>query len=584
MAVRSALQAPGKLSARTIRQHLDRVLSSPTFHQVDRLKRFLKFIVEEAATGRGDQLKEYVIGVQVFDKEAQFDPRTDPIVRVQARRLRARLLRYYREEGQGDEITIELPKGGYAPVFKRRDEALPQKRSVTAALAARNTVAVSTFGDLTRNGELGYFCRGLTEEIVHRLATFKSLRVLAARDDAGSSDAALVVSGSVRGSSDKVRITVQLFDPASRSYMWSESIDATLADPLATEEEVARLVVEKLRPQIVDAAPAAWTGRSTTNLAANNLYVQGRYHLNQRTEEALLKATDFFEKALVEDTGFALAHSGLADTYGLLAHYGVRGPADVWAKAASSAATAVMLDPHSAEAHTSLAHVKSTQDWDWAGAEREFRQAISLTPRYPTAHHWYAMSCLVPLGRLDEALDEMLVAQALDPVSSIISRDVAVIQLYRRDFAAALDQCDQTIELNPHFSPAYFTLGLVQEQRQELDESVAAFQRAVSLSPHSPRMQSALGRAFAISGKKAMGEKILKELEELASQRYVSPLDLATLDLALGRIDSAFKLLGKATEERIFDLLAMKVDPRFTSIHEDRRFIALTKKVGLEQA
>src|SRR5262249_23480831 len=140
------------------------------------------------------------------------------------------------------------------------------------------------------------------------------------------------------------------------------------------------------------------------NLAAYNLYVQGRYHLNQRTEEGLRKAVEFFERAIGESAQYAQAYSGLADAYSLLGHYGVLAPADVWTKAASNAASAVLQDGNSAEAHTSLAHVKSTQDWDWMGAKREFESAISLDPRYPTARHWYAVSCLVPLGRLDEAL------------------------------------------------------------------------------------------------------------------------------------------------------------------------------------
>ncbi len=150
-------------------------------------------------------------------------------------------------------------------------------------------------------------------------------------------------------------------------------------------------------------------------------------------------------------------------------------------KAASNAAWAVLLDEESAEAHTSLAHVKSTQDWDWAGAEREFQRAINLNPRYASAHHWYAMSCLVPLARLDEAMEELLRAQALDPVSSIISREIAVTHYYKRDFDLALEQCDHTIEQNPHFSAAYWTLGLVQDERKEFDEAIAAFQRAIQL-------------------------------------------------------------------------------------------------------
>src|SRR5207245_1392426 len=204
---------------------------------------------------------------------------------------------------------------------------------------------------------------------------------------------------------------------------------------------VAAAIFHKLEQELTDKRVGYGVRGPSENLAAHNLYLQGRYHLNQRTEEGLRKALDFFEKALIEDAQYALAHAGLADAYGLLAHYGVFGPAEVWSKAASSAATAVMLDANSAEAHTSLAHVRSTQDWDWAGAEREFQRAISLNPRYATAHHWYAMSCLVPLGRLDEALNEIRIAQSIDPVSSIVARDLAVVHFYRRDFEMALEQC-----------------------------------------------------------------------------------------------------------------------------------------------
>ena len=155
-----------------VREHLDRILASPTFQQGDRLKRFLKFIVLEAVAGRRHELKEYVIGVQVFGKEESFDPRTDPIVRVQARRLRAKLVRYYREEGRADETVIELPKGGYAPVFKQRDTPVLIKRSVAAALVSRNTVAVLPFADHSVERDLDYFCRGVREEIVHHLTRF----------------------------------------------------------------------------------------------------------------------------------------------------------------------------------------------------------------------------------------------------------------------------------------------------------------------------------------------------------------------------------------------------------------------------
>jgi TolB-like protein/Flp pilus assembly protein TadD len=579
--IRPALAASNGLPEKTIRQQLDRVLASPTFQQVDRLKRFLTFITNETAAGRGDQLKEYVIGVQVFGKEASFDPRTDPIVRVQARRLRTRLVRYYRDEGGNDDIVIDLPKGGYAPVFKRRSAAASSRRSIGAALVSRNTVAVLTFADHSAGGQLDYFCKGLRQEIIDTLAKREGLRVLVG-DDAASkaSDAAMVVTGSVREAGATLRISMQLIDGASGCYLWSESMNTTLADALTAQETVARAIATKLDVDVLTNAGGA--RRPTENLAAHNLYLQGRYHLNQRSEDALRKAVDFFEKAIVEDAQYAPAYSGLSDAYGLLGHYGVLGPADVWTKTASSAASAVMLDGNSAEAHTSLAHVRSTQDWDWSGAEREFQRAIGLNPRYPTAHHWYAMSCLAPMGRLDEALDEMLVAQSLDPVSSIIVRDVAVIHFYRRDFDAALDQVDHTIELNSHFSLAYLTLGLIQEQRRDFDESAAAFQRAIHLSPQTPRMHAALARTYALSGKRKTAQGILRKLEALAKGRYVSPFEFAVIQFALGHVDLGYNWLTKACQDRSFELLSIKVDPRFDPFKDDRRFAIVTRQMGLE--
>lgn len=593
MAPRGGTAALGKGADQRIRQQLARILASTTFQKVDRLKRFVSFIVLEAVAGRGDQLKEYVVGVQVFAKDQSFDPRTDPIVRVQARRLRARLGRYYDGEGEADEIVIELPKGGYVPAFRKRESDGIAKRSVSATLVNRNAVAVLPFGDNSPTGSLAYLCKGVRQEIVHQLAQFSALRVIAwdpsdsthggdTPDVARTLGAARIIAGGIRNAGERFRVTTQLIDAASGCYVWSESIDYQGGDALALQDQVARAVIERLRPDVLGPRSASAPGRPTENLAAHNLYLQGRYHLNQRTEEGLQKAADFFQRAIVEDAQYALAHSGLADAYGLLTHYGVLSPADAWAKVASSAAAAVMLDGQSAEARTSLAHVKSTQDWDWRGAEQEFQRALSLDARYPTAHHWYAASCLAPMGRLDEALDQMQLAQFLDPVSAIIARDLTMVHYYRRDFDEALEQCDHTIELNPHFSPAYWTLGLIQEQRKDLDESAAAFQRAVQLSPQSPKMQGALGRAFALSGKRNMALGILKKLRGLSKHRYVAPSEFALIHFALGQVDLGFRWLSKACQDRCYDLTAINVDPRFDSLKSDRRFADVATQIGLD--
>jgi tetratricopeptide (TPR) repeat protein len=288
---------------------------------------------------------------------------------------------------------------------------------------------------------------------------------MALKEAAGQVNGVLMVTGSVRKAGTEARITTNLVDAASGCYLWSTAIDRTLDNIFAVQEEIARVVAEQLKLELMLGAQSRNVCRPTENLTAYNLYLQGRYHLNQRTEEGILKAVEFFEKAIVEGAEYAQAYSGLSDAYGLLGHYGVLAPAKVFTKAASDVAWAVLQDDNSAEAHTSLAHVKSTQNWDWLGAEREFQRALALDPRYPTAYHWYAMSCLTPLGRLDQACEEMMLAQAQDPISSIIGCDLARVYYYRQDYEAALEQCDHTIELNPHFATAYWTLGLVQEQR-----------------------------------------------------------------------------------------------------------------------
>jgi serine/threonine-protein kinase len=571
------------------REQLERILRSEAFQQADRLKRFLTFIVEEALAGRQADLKEYVIGVQVFRKDTSFDPRTDPIVRVQARRLRAKLFRYYREEGRADAVLVDLPKGGYTPVFKKRDAPVLLKRSITASLVSRNTILVQSFADHSAAGNLGHLCQAVRDEVIHHLTQLAGIRVFASwggeqRQDveAATKGAALIVGGHIRSAGDQVRIGVYLVDGASGCYLWSDAVESDAEGTFAAQEKVASAVVRKLEPELRAGRRVTGLDQPVENLAARNLYLQGRYHINQRSEEGLRKAVDFFEKTLAGGAEYALAHSGLADAYGLLTHYGVLAPAEVWTKAASHASTAVMLDGLSAEAHVSLAHVKATQDWDWISAEREYQRAIVLDSGYATGHHWYAMSCLAPLGRLGEALDELVIAQALDPVSSIVGRDIAVIHLYRRDFETALEQCDQTIELNPHFAPAYWILGLIQEQLRDFEESAAAFQRAVHLSPQTPRMHGALGRTFALSGRRKLALEVLRKLEAYATERYVSPMEFAWIHFGLGDLDTGFRWLTRAFADRAFDLVSIQVDPRFDPLRDDPRFKTLLKQLGFD--
>ena len=558
------------------------VVQSKSFRQLDRLQKFLTYIVEETLQGRAEQLKEYPIGVDVFGRDSSFDPRLDPIVRVQARRLRLRLAAYYAQEGLKDSLVIELAKGGYAPAFRMVESTLPPKKIISTALVSRNSVAVRPFEDDSPAHDEKPFCNGIAREIIQSLGNLPGLVVKSGTGSEFQQSAAFVVEGSVRKNNDLLRITTHVVDTVRACYIWTETIDRRKGDDFAIQEEVARRVGEVLCLGVADRiAPGPDKAIGTNNLAAHNFYLQGRYHLEQRTEHGLQKSLEFFNRAIEEDPRMAIAYAGLSDAYNLLANYGVCAPAEVWTKAAASAAQAVLLDNESGEAHTSLAHLKATQDWDWAGAEREFLRAISLNPQNPVAHLWYGVSCLCTLGKLDEAMAEVKTAQALDPVSSIISRNIALVHYYQRNLDLALQQCDLTIEQNPHFAAAYWTLGLVQEQRGELDEAAAALKRAVELSPPSPRILGALGSVMAKDGRREEALKILAQLDDLSVQRYISPFEPALINFSLGRREEGFALLSRAFADRCFELITIHIDPRFDPIRNDERYKSLFKKLNL---
>jgi serine/threonine-protein kinase len=327
---------------------LDRILGSKPFRQSERLKRFLRFVVLETLAERGDRLKEFVVGAEVFERDATFDPRNDPIVRVEARRLRAQLARYYREDGLTDDVIIDLPKGGYTPTF-RTVSVSAAKRAPARSLSQRNSVAVLPFADYTRAGDQEHFCRGLVQALTMGVCQIKGMRLTAwprtapfDREDhlksiAESLKTSLLICGGVRTTGSTRLINVQLLDIVNGYYLWSESVECREEEEIDAQHRVAAVVAEKLRA-LIGSGFHGHGGAETENLAARNLWMQGRYHLNQRTEEGLKRALEFFEKATAEDAQYAVAYSGLADTYGLLAHYGVIPPVEAWSKAASNAA------------------------------------------------------------------------------------------------------------------------------------------------------------------------------------------------------------------------------------------------------
>ncbi len=333
---------------------LDKLIQSRHFARSGRMRRFLQFAVEHALAGTGDRIKEYSVGVEVFDRRSDYDPRTDPIVRVEARRLREKLRAYYKSEGQNDSVVIELPKGAYMPVFGSRaatSSALPAENVQTA-------IAVLPFANLSPEAGDDYFSDGLTEELILLLTRVRELRVVAwysASQFRGREQdlraireelkVGVVLRGSVRRTEARVRVMAQLIDTSSGAYLWSEGFDRSTRDVLAIQEEIARAIVGTLRLAL-DFAGVRIAAPRKLNVECYNLCLQARFHARGRISAGLRKSLECYQQAAEKDPGSSSAHAGLADTYSLLADYGVIHPKDVMPRAEASAQTALELDPN----------------------------------------------------------------------------------------------------------------------------------------------------------------------------------------------------------------------------------------------
>jgi len=584
---------PVGISAESVRRELQRALNSQNLVHSERLRRFLTFVVERTISGHADQLKEYVIGLSVFDKDDSFDPRLDPIVRVEAGRLRAKLTRYYETEGLQDPLVIEFSRGSYTPTFLRREPHSPASTAAEAGQEKR-TVAVLPFSDQSPDKDQEYFCEGMSIELISALTKLENLRVPAwsstrqfkgqdydIREIGARLRVEAVLEGSVRKEGEHLRIAAQLVDVSSGCGIWSETYDREMRDIFTIQEEISRAIVDTLKVRLGGGGRRRLVKQSTESSSAYRRYLKGRYYWNRRSQKGLTEGLRYFEKALEVDPAYALAYTGVADSHALLGNYGVLPTHMVRARAKEAAVKAVELDATLAEAHTSLGHVAATYDWDWEMAEREFETAIQLGDNYATAHHWYAITCLMPLRRLDEALLEIRRAQELDPISVVIARDLALVLYCRREYSQAATQALRTLELDPSFYEAYWILGLISEQQGRFTAACEAFQKGVSLS-RTPRLVGALGHCYAAMGEQQHALLAIRELGAISQRRYVSPFDTAIVYMGLGDKDRAFEWLDKALAQRCYEMVWLKADPRWDVLRSDGRFISIINAIGLE--
>jgi tetratricopeptide (TPR) repeat protein len=283
------------------------------------------------------------------------------------------------------------------------------------------------------------------------------------------------------------------------------------------------------------------------------------------------------------DPHYALAHAGLADCYIGLSFYSYLPPHQAMPEAKSEATKALEIDSSLAEAHASLAHVRANYEWDWPAAEREFKQAIQLAPDYATGRQWYAAHCLTPLGRLDEALREMKLAQEQEPLSLVMNSFLASSLYFSRQYDQAIEQANKTLELDPSFGVGRWGLGLAYMQKKRFADAISQLKQAFVLSGGSLLMKAALGQAHAAAGDKAEAVKILGELKTLSQQRYVPSSEIGAIYVCLGEREQSFHWLENALEERAFHLTNLKARPEFDPLHSDPRFADLLRRIGLEK-
>jgi tetratricopeptide (TPR) repeat protein len=371
-----------------------------------------------------------------------------------------------------------------------------------------------------------------------------------------------------------------LVSVAGGHHIWSERYDREMADVFAIQDDISHAIVDVLKVKLLGDRGAPLVRRPTEDLHAYTSYLKGRYFWNRRTLDDVRKGIALFRAAQERDPGYALPYAGEADAYNVLGWWADLPPGEAFPAARKAAAQAIALAPDLGEAYASQAFARLYYEWDWAAAERDFRQALALSPNYPTARQWYAQH-LVTSGRSEEAIEQVHLAADLDPLSLIIRSSCGLITYYAGRFEEARSEAERTLELEPTFGAGHRMRGRACLQLGEIQEAVASMQKAVSLSHFTtPMMSAELAHTLARAGEQSAARSILADLLRASADRYVSPYFLAAIHAGLGDRDAGLTALEAACAERSSQMVFLRVDPWFTELRDEPRFRALVARVG----
>jgi serine/threonine-protein kinase len=466
---------------------------------------------------------------------------------------------------------------------------------VGVARAGIKSIAVLPFKPLVEQSRDESLELGMADTLIARLSNIREISVRpvsAVRKYAGLEQDAVaagreqkvdaVLEGNLQRSGDNLRVTVRFIRLSDGSSLWAGQFDEKFTNIFAMQDSISERVAGILALTLTGQEKERLKKQHTANTEAYELYLKGRYHLNRLTDEGFLKGLEYFQQVIEKDPNFALAYVGVAESYNDLGGFNVRPPREVYPKAKSAALTALKLDDSLAQAHTALATANMAYDWDWSGAEREFKRAIEINPSDSDAHYQYGFY-LSFIGQFDVALAEIRRAQELDPVSLVKICGVAQVLLMARRYDESIEQSRRALEMDPNLGFAHWLLGLAYMYKGSYEPAILALQKSIPLSGDSPDEPAMLAHAYALSGKTTEARKILEELKQQANHKYISPGTIADLYFLLGDKDRAFALLEKAYDERDNMVVLLKVEPMFDPLRSDPRFNDLLRRVGFPQ-
>ncbi|MEJ7810148.1 MAG: protein kinase [Gemmatimonadaceae bacterium] len=479
------------------------------------------------------------------------------------------------------EVPLGWSSGRYLATIGRPEPSAP-------------AVAVLPFVNMSADRDNEYFSDGMTEELINALSKLGGMRIASrtsafafkgksadVREIGRALTVTHIVSGSVRKAGNRLRVAVQLVTVDNGYQLWSETYERDLSDVFAVQDEITRAITEALKITLMGKTNEALVVPPTTDVEAYNQYLKGRFHWSKRTEDGLTRGLECFRAAIRLDPDFAVAHAGIADSYIVLGGYTYLATHDAYRQAKTAALRALELDDSLAEAHTSLAYVRTFYDWDWDEADKGFRRAIALNPQYATAYQWYGQY-LSAMGQFDKSITALQRALELEPLSLPIGASMGRVLYNARRYDEAVTQCRAALEMEPTFAVARAWLGMTYIAMGVHDVAIAELERAVELTKGNPAILAGLGDAYAVAGQRDKAQRIADTLAEQAERRKVVPVFTAVIYGDLGEADRAFQVLDAAYEQRSDWLVNLKVTPYFDSLRPDPRFAELLRKMRLD--